>query len=271
MSILKELQKEKNKRQVANPVSDQEVQGLLQQSYDQSQKIYGIVGLKDKEFEKKLDDKGKIITEIRLAEKWGNTDLVHIDDIKKVCIDYNLRFLQAEYYRGTLETGISIKIEKFCKENNLDIEKLYRHDFYIMAREEDFNLKEAPNPPKNPDPVLFYKVGKDVYKSIVKWGNDLTPIRRLFSWKRKNPDTMFLHYTVTVGMILYAFLTILAPIFSHAELFNWVRFGFSLTVGLLTGMSIAVTAQTQDKDRRVRATCVASWNSVYERYKFLIG
>ena len=53
-------------------------------------------------------------------------------------------------------------------------------DFKIMAPSVLFRLKKAD------DPLLFVPLGNDYYYLIHKWGNDLSPFRKLWAWPFKN-------------------------------------------------------------------------------------
>jgi hypothetical protein len=101
--------------------------------------------------------------------------IFHVDQIKKVCIDYRLRFLDIKYFKGNIPPSA---IEKIC-----DLEKTHETSlkgFKIMAPSVLFRLK------KTDDPLLFIPIGNDYYYLIHKWGNDLSPARKIWAWPFKN-------------------------------------------------------------------------------------
>lgn len=104
------------------------------------------------------------------------TDKIHhISQIKDVCIDYRLRFLDQMYFKGDLPKEALDKISSIEKEHNTILT-----GFKIMAPSVLFRLK------KTDDPLLFVPLGNDYYYLIHKWGNDLSPFRKLMMWPFKN-------------------------------------------------------------------------------------
>lgn len=101
--------------------------------------------------------------------------IYHIDEIKKVCINYRLRFLDIKYFKNELPKEALKEIQ--CLENNHDT-KL--GDFKIMAPSVLFRLE------KSDDPLLFIPLGNNFYYLVYKWGNDLHPLRKLLMWPFKN-------------------------------------------------------------------------------------
>ena len=101
--------------------------------------------------------------------------IFHVDQIRKVCIDYRLRFLDIKYFKGNIPPSA---IEKIC-----DLEKTHETDlkgFKIMAPSVLFRLQ------KTDDPLLFVPIGNGYYYLIHKWGNDLSPARKVWAWPFKN-------------------------------------------------------------------------------------
>ncbi|MBS9463057.1 hypothetical protein KIM67_11600 [Flagellimonas sp. 389] len=101
--------------------------------------------------------------------------IYHIDQIKQICIDYRLRFLDSRYFKGKIpEKGIS-KIKELEIAHNIEIQ-----GFKIMAPSKLFKLEDKD------DPLLFAPIGNDYFYLIHKWGNDLHPMRKLLVWPFKN-------------------------------------------------------------------------------------
>jgi hypothetical protein len=128
---------------------------------------------------KEFDEKNKLIDiNNTLREIFGNK-LFSIDQIRKTCIKYNLRYLPAKLYRGSRDRELPAKIKEF---RNVYTEAYCNHykfpifdesNFHIMAPASSFNLKAKPK-----DPLLFYKVDKTHAILVHKWGNDLNILRR---------------------------------------------------------------------------------------------
>jgi len=98
-----------------------------------------------------------------------DTDRIfHVSHIKAICIDYRLRFLDSKLFKGSIPYEAAIKIKELEKEHKTVIE-----GFKIMAPSKLFKLENAD------DPLLFAPIGNGYYYLIHKWGNDLSPYRKL--------------------------------------------------------------------------------------------
>lgn len=96
--------------------------------------------------------------------------VVHIDQIRKVCLDYNLRCLPLKTYRGEFP----VEALSAVKEMETAIGKPLGNELIIAAPESSFVLQERPV-----DPLLFAPIGNDYYYLLHKWGKDLSIFRRL--------------------------------------------------------------------------------------------
>ncbi len=101
--------------------------------------------------------------------------IFHITDIKKICIDYRLRFLDSRYFKGEIPVeGIS-KIKSLEKEHKIELK-----GFKIIAPSKLFKLEDKD------DPLLFAPIGNGYFYLIHQWGNDLHPLRKALMWPFKN-------------------------------------------------------------------------------------
>ena len=101
--------------------------------------------------------------------------IFHLEHIKKVCIDYRLRFLDLKFFKNKLPEQAHEEIESL--EHN---HKTKLGEFKIMAPSILFRLK------KTDDPLLFVPIGNNYFYLVHKWGNDLNPFRKIFMWPFKN-------------------------------------------------------------------------------------
>ena len=101
--------------------------------------------------------------------------IYHLKHIKEVCIDYRLRFLDSKYFKGEIPKEAIAKIKRLEKEHETNLQ-----GFKIVAPSKLFKLKD-----KN-DPLLFVPLGNDYFYFILKWGNDLHPLRKALMWPFKN-------------------------------------------------------------------------------------
>jgi len=102
-------------------------------------------------------------------------NIYHIDQIKSICIDYRLRFLDTKYFKGKLPYEAISKIKALEKSHKTDLK-----GFKIIAPSKLFKLENAD------DPLLFAPIGNGYYYLVHKWGNDLNPFRRLLMWPYKS-------------------------------------------------------------------------------------
>ena len=145
--------------------------------------------------EKKLAGNSKGIQNNFDFDQLETDKIYHIDQIKRICIEYRLRFLDSKYFKGEIPTeGIS-KIKALEKVHNIDI-----NGFKIIAPSKLFRLEDKD------DPLLFAPIGNNYYYLIHRWGNDLHPLRRAFAWPFKN----IVNLTAIVLLIAY-FITLLVP------------------------------------------------------------
>ncbi len=107
--------------------------------------------------------------------KLSKSRIYHIDHIKKVSIDYRLRFLDIKYFKNKLPNEALKQIKKLEKKHKTKLS-----EFKIMAPSVLFRLE------KKDDPLLFVPLGYEYYYLIHKWGNDLHPFRKALMWPFKN-------------------------------------------------------------------------------------
>ena len=101
--------------------------------------------------------------------------IYHLNQIRKVCIHYRLRFLDIKYFKGSLPSSAHEAIDVIEKKHNTVLS-----DFKIMAPSVLFRLESKD------DPVLFVPMGNNYYYLVHKWGNDLHPMRKILMWPFKN-------------------------------------------------------------------------------------
>ncbi len=114
--------------------------------------------------------------------------IYHLDQIKKICIDYRLRFLDTRYFKGKLPASAITAIKELEDKHQTDLK-----GFKIIAPSKLFKLENAD------DPLLFAPMGNDYYYLIHKWGNDLHPLRKGMMWFFKSFENLvFLTFLVSL-------------------------------------------------------------------------
>ncbi len=122
-------------------------------------------------------------------------NIYHIDQIKKVCIDYRLRFLDTTFFKGTIPKAAISKIRELEKDHGIEIQ-----GFKIIAPSKLFKLEDKD------DPLLFAPIGNGYFYLIHQWGNDLHPLRKLMMWPFKNIINL-----IILVLILSYFVTMMIP------------------------------------------------------------
>ena len=127
--------------------------------------------------------------------KLDNHKIFYINDIKRTCIDYRLRFLDLKYFKGDIPKSTKLEIKGFKSEHRLNSLNLK-----IMAPSKLFKLKNAD------DPLLFSDLGNGYFYLIDKWGNDLSFFRKISMWPFKNLKNILLFI-----LIISLFATLIIP------------------------------------------------------------
>lgn len=120
--------------------------------------------------------------------------IFHLQDIKKLCVDYRLRFLDAHFFKGPFPEEAISKIRYLEKEHQTTLE-----GFKVVAPSKLLKLENAD------DPLLFVPLGHDYFYLVHKWGNDLHPLRKLLMWPYKSFENLV--FTVFLLSILLTYLT----------------------------------------------------------------
>jgi len=119
----------------------------------------------------------------------------HISQIKDICVDYRLRFLDTKYFKGDYPQEAIAEIKYLENKHEISLE-----GFKIIAPSKLFVLKKVD------DPLLMAPMGNGYFYLIHKWGNDLSPFRKLMMWPYKSLENL----VITVA-ILSVFATGMVP------------------------------------------------------------
>jgi hypothetical protein len=181
----------------------QEVYKVLKDDAEQESSIH-----------KNLKRKESIIENGFDISKLESRKIYHLSQIKEICIEYRLRFLDSKYFKGSIpQAGIS-EIKELEKKHLTQLK-----GFKIIAPSRLFKLED-----KN-DPLLFVPIGNDYYYLIHKWGNDLHPLRKIMAWPFKNLVNLIL-----VVVLISYLITLLIPngLFSNSQSIAefWIIFFF---------------------------------------------
>ena len=105
--------------------------------------------------------------------------IFHIDSIKKLCVNYRLRFLDTHLFKGEYPKELYSIIPNLENDHKIQLK-----DFKIMAPSKLFRLETKE------DPLLFVPIGNGYYYLVHKWGDDLKSYRKILVWPFKNINTL---------------------------------------------------------------------------------
>ena len=118
----------------------------------------------------------------------------HISQIKEICIDFRLRFLDATLYKGTFPAEAVDEIKRIEATHQTNLSNLK-----MVAPAKLFKLENAD------DPLLFAPMGNGYFYLIHKWGDDLHPMRKWLMWPVKNVINMCVA-TLLVSLVVSFFV-----------------------------------------------------------------
>ena len=141
--------------------------------------------------------KSKRVSKIKIdldynPDKIDSNRLFHVDQIRKICIDYRLRFLDFNFFKGGVPDEAYTKLKEF-ELNHPDLDL----NIKMMAPTKLFQLENYD------DPLMFVSLGNNYYYLIHKWGNDMSYFRKMFMWPFKN----FYNILIYIGIISLLFTT----------------------------------------------------------------
>ena len=121
--------------------------------------------------------------------------IFHLEQIKKICIDYRFRFLDSSIFKNEIPEEAISKIRDIEKKHDTKLE-----GFKIVAPSKAFLLENYD------DPLLFIPMGNDYFYLIHQWGNDMNSLRK---WIVK-PVKNICNFVITC-VVVSLFLTVLTP------------------------------------------------------------
>lgn len=119
-----------------------------------------------------------------------------IDQIKKLCVKYRLRFLDSKVFAGEIPYEAISKIKALEEELGQSLS-----GFKIVAPKELFQLED-----KDSDPLLFLQLSENKFYFIHKWGGELNRFRSILATPMRSFMSMF-WFLAAVALIF----TILIP------------------------------------------------------------
>lgn len=177
--LVQAQQKEKPSQIILN-----EVRTILEQLQNEREKIQKNIEVTSRKSVNSFD-----------PDSLASEKIFHIEQIKKICVDYRLRFLDSKLFKGAIPEEAISKVRLLENEHRTEL-----MGFKVLAPSKMFKLKDKD------DPMLFAPIGNGYYYLVHKWGNDLHPLRKLLMWPFKSIVNLALFI-----LLLSYFLTLLIP------------------------------------------------------------
>lgn len=176
LNIKSELVKERSRQQrLMNDVT-----GILNESLE-----------RDKDVLNRLKNSGSS-SALSVNEEDENR-IYTLDQIRKICIRYRLRFLSTSLFKATFPYEAISRINELEKKLNRKID-----DFRIIAPSKAFDLENI-----NQDPLLFAQLADGRYYLIHHWGKDLKWYRRILTWPLQNFTTYFISLWILAAILSF--------------------------------------------------------------------
>ena len=116
--------------------------------------------------------------------------IFHLEQIKKICIDYRFRFLDSSIFKNEIPEEAISKITELEKKHDTKL-----GGFKIVAPSKAFLLENYD------DPLLFIPIGNDYFYLIHQWGNDMNSLRKWIVKPIKNIGS-FVLFSILISFIL---------------------------------------------------------------------
>lgn len=116
--------------------------------------------------------------------------IFHLEQIKKICIDYRFRFLDSSIFKNEIPEEAISKIRDLEKKHNTKLE-----GFKIVAPSKAFLLENYD------DPLLFIPIGNNYFYLIHQWGSDMNSLRKWIVKPIKNIGS-FVLFSILISFLL---------------------------------------------------------------------
>ena len=167
LNLQNTLRKDRDKH-----ISSEDLKVMIQAIFDQKEAVKSRI-------KSTLETPNKSYVNTLTFDALDFDKIFHIDSIKKLCINYRLRFLDTHLFKGEYPRELYSIIPNLENDHKIQLK-----DFKIMAPSKLFRLKTKE------DPLLFVPIGNGYYYLVHKWGDDLKSYRKILVWPFKNINTL---------------------------------------------------------------------------------
>jgi len=195
VNLFEELLRERNKQ-----ISSIELKSLIKDICEKED-------FKKNRIAKSLNEKNNENFNKMKFEEMETKNIFHKDTIKSICVQYRLRFLDSNLFKGDYPNNITKVISDIEKKHETTL-----NNFMIMAPSKLFKIK-SPD-----DPILFVPLGNDYYYLIHKWGEEFNHLRKLLVLPFKNIDNLTV-FSILVSVFFALVGKLFMPSLTSSEVF----------------------------------------------------
>ena len=195
VNLFEELLRERNKQ-----ISSIELKSLIKDICEKED-------FKKNRIAKSLNEKNNENFNKMKFEEMETKNIFHKDTIKSICVQYRLRFLDSNLFKGDYPNNITKVISDIENKHETTL-----NNFMIMAPSKLFKIK-SPD-----DPILFVPIGNDYYYLIHKWGEEFNYLRKLLVLPFKNIDNLTV-FSILVSVFFALVGKLLIPSLTSSEVF----------------------------------------------------
>ena len=252
MDLIKELRKQNELDEKLMQEHLKEAKSLIANDESREREVMSYLGI-DKNIRKVELKQSSYSQKQQLVSRYG-TDVFHEDQLRKICVAYNLRFLNTQFFQGWVDTEAGSKIRSFVDKNQVSNDELEKN-FFIMAPTSQFKIHEIEKTPTNYDPLLFYKIDNEHYLLVHQWGKELNWMRYIFAF----PKRSFFHSQIHFAVITFAIIMATLGLFNLTSVFTAIVLGLGLSL-IITFMRYRYATNDFDKDINEGFT-INLWNT----------
>lgn len=162
------------------------------------------------------------------------------EQIKKLAVDYNLKFLRVSEYKGSFDENVGKKILEFSdKFGTPKDEYSLGKRYYLLGPNEIFENGNSIF--DTTDRLLFFKIDEGYYRLIHKWGEKFSIIRSIQGFGYRNYFTYFTFILTFILPIVTLIMCLSVPLIFSLNYTYW----FMLLVIILSSIiSIIIVSNT---------------------------
>lgn len=210
---LKDMREER-KNNVEGEAVLSEFKSLFEADWEREQRVHDTV------------QAGAVSSDLLPAKNLEEERIFELEEIKKLCQTYRLRFLSTRYFKNEIPREGILRIKSTEERAGAEIKS-----FMIAAPASLFKLQDV-----NKDPLLFAPLSDGSFYLIHKWGGDVSALRRMMCSPLKTPAHL-LATVIGLSVLLSAVVPTTMLAGADAAYFNFYRFAFlAWNIVFLSGM-----------------------------------